>query len=241
MENKYLPFVQDAVFVKCVEKALKTYKDSENSLKSLNKKDPLSILKYTKNTTDGFKTLLDVYGHEFDLKEWKLFEISRALDLGNRSMSVVFHVGLLSNVEGWEIHHLGNSPDKERMIENKENSIYIDIRNLHHSIDSDKKYGVRNRFDEILKSNPDAMCYRGFIISNNNEKIDQVFHLRDREDNERIREISGDLVYQKVTGDENALSKTFNALRRYLKENTDHNLTKKDDEILDQYERDVFN
>ncbi|MDY9922739.1 Eco47II family restriction endonuclease [Methanobacterium sp.] len=242
MKNKYLPFVSDKTFEECIKKAMKTYKDSETSLSNLNKKEPLSILKSAKNTTDGFKTLLDIYGHEFDLNEWKLFEISRALDLGNRSMSIIFHVGILSNVNGWKIHNVANSPDKERMIKNKDNSIFIDIRNLQHSLDSDKKYGIRDRFDEILKSNPDAMCYHGFIISNNYEKnLDQIYHLRDRKDHENIRKISGDLIYQKVTGDEKALSKTYNALRLYLKENSDHNLSAKDEETLNQYQRKIFN
>lgn len=242
MKNKYLDFITDRKFEECMEDAMKSYKDSANSLKTLTKKEALSILERTKNTTDEFKAIFDIYGYEFDLERWKQFEITRALHFGNRSMAIKFHVNLLTNVNGWELYNTTNTSDTDRIIKNEDNSIFIDIRNYYNSSDYRKKVYIRDNFEEILRRNPDAVCYRGYIISNNHERnVNKLFHLEEREDNDNIREISGDLIYKEVTGDELALSKTYKAVRLYLKENSGYKLTKKDEKILDLYEQKIFN
>lgn len=242
MKNKYLDFIPDRKFEECVENCIRSYNDSANNLKTLSERETLSILNYTKNTTDEFKAIFDIYGYEFDLERWKQFEISRALNLGNRSMAIKFHLDILTNVNGWELYNTTNTPDTDRIIKNENNSIFIDIRNYHNSSDYRKKVYIRDIFEQILRENPDAICYRGYIISRNHEKnIDKIFHLEDREDKNNIREIGGDVIYKKVTGDKLALSKTYKALRSYLKENKRHNLSKNDENILDSYENRIFN
>ena len=241
MENKYVHFVSDKKFVECIEETMETYKNSKDSLKSLNKRKPSAILHHTKNTTDSFKALFDIYGLGLDLESWKQYEINRAISYGNRSLPVLFHLSLLSNVDGWDWYYSTNNSKQRRIIKNDENTKFIDIRNFYNSSDIGTQKHIWKNFHEILKQYPEAVCYRGYIISKNHEKnINQKFTLTDKEENDNIREISGDVIYKLVTGNESSLSETFNAIRLYLKENSPYMLKSTDEEILNSHQQLVF-
>jgi len=242
MENKYVNFVSDEAFEECMEETMKTYKDSAERLKYLNRLEPSSILDHTKNTTDGFKALFDIHGLQLDLTTWKQYEINRAISYANRSTPILFHLNLLSHVDGWDWYYSTNNSKQRRIIKNKDNNKFIDIRNLHHSSDIGTQKHIWRNFEKILKKRPDAVCYRGYIISKNHEKgVNKRFKLNGKDENDQIREIGGDVIYQIVTGDESALSDTFNAVRLYLQENSLYKLTLTDDNILADYQKKFFN
>lgn len=208
----------------------------------MSEREALSILVSTsKNATDGFKAIFDVYGYGFDLDDWKKFEISRVLNHRNSKMSVMFHLDILTSIDGWDFYEPESNAQKNRIITNEDNSIFIDIRNTWYS-GGFKPDKTRDKLEEILRKYPNATVYHGYIISKHHKKgIDEVFKLTDREDNEKIREICGDVIYKLVTGDESALSDTYKAVRLYLKEHNGHNLTQDDADILDSYESRIFN
>lgn len=242
MENTYVNFVKDMVFEECMKETMETYKNSKDSLKSLNERKPAAILHHTKNTTDSFKALFDIYGLQLDLDNWKQYEISRAISYGNRSLPVMFHLNLLTKVDGWDWYNSTNNSKQRRIIKNDENTKFIDIRNFYNSSDIGTQKHIWRNFEEILKKYPDAVCYRGYIISKNHEKnINQKFTLTDKDENDNIREISGDVIYHMVTDEESALSNTFKAIRLYLKENSQYKLTTKDEDILDSHQNGLFN
>jgi len=241
MKNKYLPFVSDKAFEECIKKTMKTYEDSAVKLKSLSERNPSAILRHTKNTTDDFKALFDIYGLQLDLDSWKQYEINRAVSYGNRSSPVLFHLNLLTCVDGWDWYYSTNNSQQLRIIKNDDNTKFIDIRNFHNSSDIGTQKHIWRNFQEILKQYPDAVCYRGYIISKNHGKnINQKFTLTDKEENDNIREISGDVIYKLVTGNESALSETYHAIRLYLKENSPYMLKSTDEEILNSHQQLVF-
>lgn len=242
MENKYVKFVSDEAFEKCMEETMKTYRDSADKLRFLNEREPSSILDHTKNTTDDFRALFDIYGLQLDLNAWKQYEINRVISYANRSTHILFHLNLLSHVDGWDWYYSTNNSKQRRIIKNQNNTQFIDIRNLHHSSDIGTQRHIWRNFEKILREYPDAICYRGYIISKNHEKgVNKRFKLNGKDESDQIREIGGDVIYQIVTGDKSALSDTFNAVRWYLRENGLYELTLADNNILDDHQKRFFN
>lgn len=241
MANRYLGFITDKEFEECVENAMKQYKNASKIHNTLMDKDSSVILRHTQNTTDEFKTLFDIHGYGFNLEEWKQYEISRSLNLSSTRICIEFHLNILSRVKGWELINLTPHPLGARVIKNEDNSIFIEIRNTSKTIDGSSRPQLRERLNRLSKSNPDATIYHGYIISNNHAKnINKVFHVNnDEDDNEKIREISGDVIYKIVTGNSSAFYDTYKAVRSYLKDKYGP-LSEDDEKILDDFQEKIF-
>lgn len=242
VKNKYVCSMSDRQFEKIVEKTMRVYKKLADEHKILSERESLSILiGTTRNATDGFKALLDISGYGFKLDDWTQFEISRVLNHKNNQISVMFHLDILTSVDGWDYNEPENNDQSNRIIKNKDNSIFIEIRNTPYA-GGFKPTKTRNNLEDILKKYPGATVYHGYIISKNHKKgVNKVFKLNGMDDNENIREISGDIIYEIVMGNASAFSDTFKALRLCLKENHGFNLTDEDKDILDSYENRIFN
>lgn len=245
MKRKYLDFVSDKDFEECVETIMENYENRSEIRRKLMAKETSEVLKHTNTTTDEFKTLFDVHGYGFDLDEWKPFEINRSIEVSNNRKYIEFHLNILSRVNGWELINKTNHPSQDyaRVLKNDDNSIYIEIRNNYHRFEGTPKSEYERRFKEEL-GNPDIKIYVGYIISKGHAKsINDPFYVGDEKENKIMTEISGDIIYEIVTGDSSAFYNTYKALRSYLKEKYPCKLNEsgKDEETLNEFQKRIFN
>lgn len=242
MKRKYLDFVSDKDFEECVETVMKNYEDRSEIRERLMQNETSEVLGRANTTTDEFKTLFDVHGYGFDLDEWKPFEINRSIEVSKNSIYVEFHLNILSKVNGWELINRTNHNSRSyaRVLKNEDNSIYIEIRNNHHRFDGTPKSDYETRFRTEL-GNPDKKIYVGYIISKAHKRgIMNEFYVGDEHENKIITEISGDVIYEIVTGDSSAFYDTYKALRSYLKDKYPSKLTPEDEETLNEFQDRIF-
>lgn len=242
MKNKYVGFMSERQFEKVMEQTMRVYKKSADEHKRLNEMEIESLLvNNINNATDGFKATFDIYGYGLTLADWKQLEIGRVLNARHNNMSIMFHLDILTSVNGWDFYEPENNRQRNRIIKNSDSSIFIYIHNMYYT-GGFKPTDTREKLEEISRKYPNATVYHGYIIGKNHKTgVDIVFHLNDVEDNPKIREISGDVIYEIVTGDKSALFDTYKAVRLYLEENNGNTLNEDDENILDSYENRIFN
>ena len=244
-KNKWVDFIPDKDFEECVDSTMADYEERSKLRRKLIKESTSDSLRRTHNTTDQFKTLFDIHGYGFESlkKEWKLFEISRSLEASKNRIYVEFHLQILSRVKGWTLINRTkhNAVSSARTLVNDEESIYIEIRNNQYSFDSIPPAKFEERFRHEL-GNPDKEIYAGYIISKGHVNgISTDFYIGDPKENKIITEISGDVIYKIVTGQNTAFYDTYKSLRQYLNEKYPTKMNGTDDEkILNDFQKKIF-
>jgi len=241
--NNYLDFITDEDFERCARHVLKGYKEENEKLKEklsqLKSKPILDMLMDDKNTIDEFKLLFDLYGDKTTLKEWKEKETLRQSDKTVNNYIGEFHQKILGCVNGWA--DLDTGDESEIDLKKEDNSIFVEIKNKHNTMNSSSSKTCREKLESIIQNHPNATVYWAYIVSKKYKTVDRIWKKKNFKDNEQIREISGDKLYEIVTGDFNALEKTFNALRKFLKDNiSDYSISLEDDGIIDNFKDNVF-
>ena len=245
-KNKYVDFISDEDFEECVETAMKNYEERSKIRTRLMRDETSKVLGRANTTTDEFKTLFDIHGYGMESleEEWKPFEINRSIEVSENSVYIEFHLNILSRVKGWELINRGKHPSVSyaRVLKNDDNSIYIEIRNNHQRFNNTPKSAYEIRFKKEL-GNPDIEIYSGYIVSKGHIKnINNVFYVGDKNENKIIKEISGDVIYKIVTGQDSAFYDTYKALRLCLKEKYPCKLNDNEDDekTLDEFQERIF-
>lgn len=246
MTNNYLDFISDKNFENAIINAMNKYKEVSLKRKQCMKQNELATLHKTTRPTDEFRTIFDIYGFEVDLKDWKILEIDSAIGRLNQNLSIKFHLDILTNIKGWELHNIKKHPTHDRIIKNEEENIFINVRNRNVSRNSDSQLVDRRKLEEIVNSFSNSVAYNGYIINEGHEHISpKPFHIPNMEDNPKIMEISGVEIYKIVTENisespETSFKDTYKALKKYLAENFDHNISESDSTILNNFENAIF-
>ena len=96
--------------------------------------------------------------------------------------------------------------------------------------------------EKIVQENENATAYWAYIIHKNYKSDDAIWEKKNYENNERIRRISCDKVYELVTGDPHALKKTFRAIPIAINDilGTKKEFSKEDKKIIKEYEDHIF-
>ena len=232
--NKYVNFVSDDVFLNCVRKVVEAYKSRDF-------KPPIELLKNSKNTNDEFKTIFDIYVNKLSLNKWSRKEIERQYDKTINNKIGEFHQELLGHVEGWV--DLGIGDKTEIDLKKEDNSIFIELKNKHNTMNSSSSKTCREKLENIIEEYPNSRAYWAYIISKNYISEDCVWKYKDHIYDERIRRISGDKLYELITGESDSLEKTLYAIPRAICDilGEDHQLSKTDQSILKEYLQDIFN
>lgn len=223
-----IKFLEKEKFEEIVDNTMKKYEKAAGQYQYLMKKDSKDILHHVINTTDPTKTAFDIFGHNLNIDQWKEFQISSVLNVSSNRIPIEFHMDILSNVDGWDVCSTNNS----RMLKNTNKTTFIALRNTYHTLDSSKRRKTWNQLNRISKEYPDSTCYSGYLVSDNHESVDKIFTIKDKDSNDKIREISGVNVYSIVTKDVHGLQKIYGALISYLNESSEHKLTNEDITLL---------
>ncbi len=200
-KNKYVDFVSDAFFLKCIGSVCNAYYEI---------KEDVSIEDLKGNGLDPFKTVFDIANRGLDFDSWIKGEVSRQADKTLNNKIGEFHQNLLGGVVGWT--NLGVGDDSKLDLKKDDNSIFIELKNKYNTTNADSADKVRDKLENAIKRHPTATAYLAYIISKDNGSGQKVWNKRGRKVDERIRKIWGADVYGLVTGDKLALKKTWQAL-----------------------------
>lgn len=231
--NKYVEFVSDEDFLECVRKVVEAYQSLDENV------SPTSILKESKNTIDEFKTIFDVCVNQISFDEWLKFELTRQQDKTINNKIGEFHQELLGKVDGWV--DLGIGDETEIDLKKEDNTVFIELKNKYNTMNSSSEKTCREKLEKVIEKYPDATAYWAYVISKNYKSECRVWKYQQRED-ERIKRISGDRLYAMITGDPQALEKTFNAIPKAIVEilGEDYQLTKEDEKLQVEYNNIIF-
>ena len=233
--NKYVEFVSDEIFREEVKKVLDSYPDENQKIL-----EPVDLLKKSKSGLDEFKIMFDMCNNGLTFKEWTDAEIVRQNGKSVENKMGEFHQQLLGRVEGWEDLGIGDNSHVD--LKNKERHIYIELKNRKNTTNGDSGKAVRQKLEKIIEEDSEAVAYWAYIIHGTYKSENTLWSKKGFEDNERIRRISCDKVYELVTGDPNALKKTFDAIPIAISDilNKKIEFSDEDKKLINEYKEYIF-
>jgi len=171
--------------------------------------------KLQKNTIDPFKIIFDCSFNNVEVDDWVKTEQIRQEDKTINNRIGDFHQKLLGGVKGWV--DLGTGDDSHVDLKKEDNSIFIEIKNKFNTVNSSSLSSLQQKLEAIIKKYPKATGYWGFILSKRGDSGETILSANDRT-NPRIKKIWGSKFYELVTNDPNALSDTWKALPKAIKD-----------------------
>ena len=200
MSNKYVDFVLDSHFKKCVRHVCDSYKEA----KILEDKE------LQKNGIDPIKMTFDMIDKKMEFAEWKVKESSRQKDKTVNNSIGDFHQMLLGGVKGWT--DLGVGDDTKLDLKKDDNTVFMELKNRQNTVNSDSAKQVRDKLEKQSKQYPKAKCYFAYLIAKNGKSEIKDWKKRDKKDNSNVKRISGSKIYEIITGDATSLENTWRAL-----------------------------
>jgi len=203
-KNKYVDFVSDKDFEKCVKHVIDAYKEETI----------LEDKELQKNGIDAIKMTFDMWLDNNNFKKWRIKESARQKDktLGNRIGE--FHQMLLGKVDGWT--DLGEGDETKLDLKKDDNTIFIELKNKFNTINSTSGAGTRKNLLEQIKKH-DAKGYFGYFIDKNGISEETEWVMKKGDNHKNLKRISGGKLYEMITEKENALEQVWSALPLALK------------------------
>ena len=203
-KNKYVDFVSDEHFLKCVKWVCDSYPV---------KSDVVNIDKLRTNVVDPFKMIFDLINGKMSVNNWIKNEEIRQSDKTINNRIGEFHQKLLGGVNGWI--NLGVGDESKVDLKKENNSIFIELKNKFNTVNSDSLSKVRDKLEKAVKAYPKSIAYWAFIIEKDGSSGESDWNYLGKDD-KRIKRIWGAKVYELVTDDKDALEKTWKALPKAI-------------------------
>lgn len=200
MPNKYVDFVSDDHFLSCVKWVCSAYPNDQQKTD----KEWLQ-----RNGIDPFKMVFDITNGSIDLDALLSNEILRQNDKTAGGRIGDFHQKLLGGTNGWT--DLGVGDETKVDLKKDDDTIFIELKNKYNTVNSDSLNSVRRKLDSITKKYVGSVAYWAYIVEKNGTSGESEWVYRG-ENNPNLKKIWGSKVYELVTGDPDALVKTWNAL-----------------------------
>lgn len=231
--NKYVEFVSDEDFLECVKHVIDFYLSDEYQ------EEPMTVLKESKNGIDAIKTIFDITVKQIGFDGWANKEMERQQDKTINNKIGEFHQELLGKVEGWV--DLGVGDETEIDLKKEDNTVFIELKNKHNTMNSSSTKTCREKLENVIEQYPDATAYWAYIISRKYRSENRVWKYQGRED-EKIRRISGDLLYEMITGDSNALEKVYEAIPKAIVDllGEDYKLLPYDEKLMKEFQEFIY-
>lgn len=230
--NKYVEFVSDEDFLECVKHVIDFYLSDEYQ------EEPMTVLKESKNGIDAIK-IFDITVKQIGFDGWANKEMERQQDKTINNKIGEFHQELLGKVEGWV--DLGVGDETEIDLKKEDNTVFIELKNKHNTMNSSSTKTCREKLENVIEQYPDATAYWAYIISRKYRSENRVWKYQGRED-EKIRRISGDLLYEMITGDSNALEKVYEAIPKAIVDllGEDYKLLPYDEKLMKEFQEFIY-
>lgn len=199
-KNKYVSFITDEHLLYCVAELHNAY---------VKAKAKLSKRKFYSNKIDVFKLSFDEKFNDLKEEELIKFEISRQIDKSVNNAIGTFHENVLGGINGFE---KGITAGFD--IRALNNTLFADIKNKHNTMNSSSAESLFQKLARYADDYKGATCYWVQVLSTDsfNEQWFSVINGKEYS-HLRVRKISGDKFYELLTGDSDALFKTYKALQ----------------------------
>jgi hypothetical protein len=176
----------------------------------------MSLDEFRKNIVDPIKLTFDAHVYRRSIEEVIEAEIIRQLNKTNENLIGYFHQNIFKYVgNGWEVPATGADGWD---VENHNHNVFAEFKNKHNTMNDSSARSVHARMRGLVEGNRKAVCYLVEVIAKVSQDIPwkrAAAPLRtDRQ--ERLRRISIDRFYKKVTGDERAFSKLCSVLGQVI-------------------------
>jgi len=225
MSNKYVDFVSDEDFLECVKHVCDVYPKGVGKT---------NIEELKRNALDNTKLMFDVCNNGLNFPQWLTGERIRQTDKTVSNRIGDFHQKLLGKVEGWEDLKRGHPYGID--LKNKENSIFIELKNKHNTVKGEDHKNVFDKLKKVLSEHKQAIIYYAYIIPKRPSSGERIWKPSQREPHQQIKEAWGARVYEIVTEDKESLKKTIQAIPTAIKDLTknQHKLSKEDKAIIEE-------
>jgi hypothetical protein len=205
MSNKYVDFVSDEHFKKCVKHVVDAY----------NEEHILEDSELQRNGIDTIKMTFDMMCEGNNFKKWKIKESYRQKDKTVNNALGYFHQMLLGGVKGWTDLGVGDSTKLD--LKKNDNSIFMELKNKYNTVNADSSSKVREKLLRQIKKH-NAIGYFAYFVATNGKSEELGWNSQNLENHKNLRRLSGAKVYEIVTGKSNALEQVWKALPLVLRE-----------------------
>jgi hypothetical protein len=205
MKNKYVDFISDEHFLKCVANLHASYLKAKNNITKNH---------FYKNKVDTIKLTFDAHFNSIDEESLIQAEILRQIDKSINNSIGTFHEEILSGIEGFEMGSLSGYDIKA-----KDNSLFADIKNKHNTMNSSSAEALFQKLSKYADENKKAKCYWVQILAKNSFCELWKGEINGKEySHSRVYKISGDQFYALLSGNENAFYQLYKCLPLVIKD-----------------------
>ncbi len=199
LKNKYLDFVSDEHFLKCIANLHQSY---------LEAKKEFTKSKFYKNKVDVFKLTFDSKFNEISEEDLLKLEMARQIDKSVNNAIGTFHEEVLGGVKGYSNGKLSGYDIKA-----DDDSVFAEIKNKHNTMNSSSAESAFQKLARFADDNRQAKCYLVQILARRSfeKKWEGIINGKEYS-HSRVYMISGDKFYGILTGDETALFKLYKSL-----------------------------
>lgn len=199
MPNKYVNFVSDEHFLKCV----KNLYDSYNKAKS-----NISKRTFYNNKVDTFKLTFDAKFNNISEEELIQLEILRQIDKSVNNSIGTFHEEILGGINGFE-----NAFQSGFDIRAYDDTLFADIKNKHNTMNSSSAEALFQKLARYADDYKKAKCYWVQILAKSSFNEHWVGEINGKEySHSRVFKISGDQFYALLSGEDDAFFQLYKSL-----------------------------
>ncbi len=199
MKNKYVKFISDEHFLKCIEDLHGSYSMA---------KENISKKKFYNNKIDSIKLTFDAKFNKIDEESIIETEILRQIDKSINNSIGTFHEQILGGIEGFEVGKLSGFDIKAN-----DDTLFADIKNKHNTMNSSAAESLFQKLARYADTYKQAKCYWVQILAKASFNEKWMGEINGKEySHSRVYKISGDQFYSLLTGNENAFFELYKAL-----------------------------
>lgn len=205
MTNKYVSFISDEHFLKCVANLHESYVKAKNKI---------SKSKFYKNKIDTIKLTFDSHFNTIDEESVIETEILRQIDKSINNSIGTFHEQILGGIKGFELGELSGFD-----IKGEDNTLFADIKNKHNTMNSSSAEALFQKLARFADDYKQSKCYWVQILAKDSFNEHWKGDINGKEySHSRVFKISGDQFYALLTGVETAFYDLYKALPIVIKD-----------------------
>lgn len=198
-KNKYVNFVSDEHFLKCIENLHNAYLKAKNNIS----KKTLFI-----NKVDTIKLTFDAKFNNIEESQLIESEILRQIDKSINNSIGTFHEQILGGIKGFELGNLSGFD-----IKSADNTLFADIKNKHNTMNSSSAEALFQKLSRYADSYKKAKCYWVQILAKSSFNELWSGEINGKEySHSRVYKISGDQFYALLSNQDDAFFQLYNAI-----------------------------
>lgn len=210
-KNKYVDFISDTDFLKCVEEIYDVYK---------RKAQGFDIKKFYQNTIDPFRIYLDTIFQNISLDDYLKNEMNRKIEKSISNEVGSFQEELIGSIDGYTRYKVGDPIAEGVDIVSNDKTLWAEVKNKHNTVKGEDQKNIYKKLQKIAEKYPNSTVYYVRIIDNISQNQPWVLKKQGLK-HPRVRIISGDRFYELITGDPLAFKKLLTAFPIALRDYVD--------------------